>query len=68
MLATSPRGQARNDHSALPIPVYSTLSDTSVDSIYGSTRNANAFNVRNGVYKQSQDVDASIDPRFSGLH
>ncbi|KVX50076.1 ABC transporter substrate-binding protein [Burkholderia cepacia] len=35
-----------------------------LDSIYGSTRNANAFNVRNGVYKQSQNVDAYIDPRF----
>ena len=33
-----------------------------LDSIYGSTRNANAFNVRNAVYKQSQNIDAYIDP------
>ncbi|MEK7894912.1 ABC transporter substrate-binding protein [Burkholderia contaminans] len=39
-----------------------------LDSIYGSTRNANAFNVRNGVYKQSQDIDAYIDPRLVMPH
>lgn len=39
-----------------------------LDSIYGSTRNANAFNVRNAVYKQSQDVDAYIDPRLVASH
>ncbi|PMS15686.1 ABC transporter substrate-binding protein [Trinickia dabaoshanensis] len=33
-----------------------------LDSIYGSTRNADAFNVRNAVYKQSQPVDSYIDP------
>ncbi|KVU64558.1 ABC transporter substrate-binding protein [Burkholderia ubonensis] len=39
-----------------------------LDSIYGSTRNADAFNVRNAVYKQSQDVDAYIDPRLVNAH
>jgi len=39
-----------------------------LDSIYGSTRNANAFNVRNAVYKQSQDVDAYIDPALTNAH
>lgn len=39
-----------------------------LDSIYGSTRNANAFNVRNAVYKQSQDIDAYIDPRLVESH
>ena len=31
-------------------------------SLYGSSVNADKFNVRNGVYKQSQDVSAYIDP------
>jgi NitT/TauT family transport system substrate-binding protein len=30
-------------------------------SIYGSTENADAFNVANGVYKTKQDVDGYID-------
>jgi NitT/TauT family transport system substrate-binding protein len=32
-----------------------------LDSIYGSTANADAFNVANGVYKTKQDVDGYID-------
>ena len=31
-------------------------------SLYGSTTIANDFNVKNQVYKDSQDVDAYIDP------
>lgn len=31
-------------------------------SIYGSDKNADAFNVRNGVYKTPQDIDEYIDP------
>ena len=38
-----------------------------LDSIYGSTRNADSFNVRNAVYKQSQNVDAYIDPSLIDL-
>ena len=30
-------------------------------SIYGSTQNANSFNIKNGVYKKSQDVERYID-------
>ena len=33
-----------------------------LSSLYGSSEIANAFNVKNGVYKKSQDVDAYIDP------
>lgn len=33
-----------------------------LDSLYGSSENADKFNVRNSVYKQSQDVSAYIDP------
>ena len=33
-----------------------------LDSVYGSSVNADKFNVRNAVYKQSQDVNAYIDP------
>ncbi len=33
-----------------------------LDSIYGSTVNANKFNVKYGVYKKPADVDAYIDP------
>jgi len=32
-----------------------------LDSIYGSTQNANAFNMKYGVYKTAQPVDAYID-------
>lgn len=39
-----------------------------LDSIYGSTHNADAFNVRNAVYKQSQNVDAYIDPSLIAMH
>ncbi|PRG96303.1 ABC transporter substrate-binding protein [Burkholderia gladioli] len=35
---------------------------TGLDSIYGSTANADRFNVRNAVYKQAQDVPTYIDP------
>jgi NitT/TauT family transport system substrate-binding protein len=31
-------------------------------SLYGSSRNADQFNVRNGVYAQSQNVDRYIEP------
>lgn len=31
-------------------------------SIYGSSKVANDFNVKHGVYKDSQDVDAYLDP------
>ncbi len=31
-------------------------------SLYGSSRNADGFNVKNGVYKESQPVDSYIDP------
>ena len=32
-----------------------------LDSIYGSSENADAFNVVNGVYETKQDVDSYID-------
>jgi NitT/TauT family transport system substrate-binding protein len=32
-----------------------------LDSLYGSTKIADEFNVKNGVYKQPQDVDSYID-------
>lgn len=35
---------------------------TGLSSIYGSDANADAFNVRNGVYKTAQTVDNYIDP------
>lgn len=34
-------------------------------SIYGSTQNADAFNVRNAVYKQPQKIDSYIDPSLT---
>jgi NitT/TauT family transport system substrate-binding protein len=34
-------------------------------SLYGSSEIANDFNVKNGVYKKSQDVDAYIDPSIT---
>jgi NitT/TauT family transport system substrate-binding protein len=33
-----------------------------LDSMYGSTANADAFNVKYAVYKTKQDVDSYIDP------
>lgn len=33
-----------------------------LSSLYGSSQIANEFNVKNGVYKKSQDVDSYIDP------
>jgi NitT/TauT family transport system substrate-binding protein len=33
-----------------------------LDSIYGSTAEADAFNLRAGVYKTKQDIDSYIDP------
>ncbi|HEX8325745.1 MAG TPA: ABC transporter substrate-binding protein [Tepidisphaeraceae bacterium] len=33
-----------------------------LDSVYGSSKVANAFNVKNNVYKDSQPVDAYFDP------
>ena len=32
-----------------------------LNSIYGSSENADAFNLANGVYKTKQDVDSYID-------
>ena len=34
-------------------------------SLYGSSRNADAFNVRNNVYKTAQDVKSYIDPSIT---
>jgi NitT/TauT family transport system substrate-binding protein len=34
-------------------------------SIYGSTRNADDFNVRNSVYKQPQKIDSYIEPALT---
>jgi NitT/TauT family transport system substrate-binding protein len=34
-------------------------------SLYGSTTIANDFNVKNAVYKDSQDVDSYIDPSLT---
>ena len=39
-----------------------------LDSIYGSSANADKFNVRNAVYKQSQDVSLYIDPSLTNAH
>jgi NitT/TauT family transport system substrate-binding protein len=36
-----------------------------LDSLYGSSRNADAFNVKVDVYKTSQDVKAYIDPSIT---
>lgn len=36
-----------------------------LDSLYGSSANADKFNVRNSVYKQSQDVGSYIDPSLT---
>ena len=34
-------------------------------SLYGSSRNADAFNVKNSIYKQSQTVGSYIDPAIT---
>ena len=34
-------------------------------SLYGSSRNADQFNVANDVYKQAQDIDTYIDPSLT---
>jgi NitT/TauT family transport system substrate-binding protein len=34
-------------------------------SVYGSTANVNAFNLKHEVYKQSQDPDKYLDPSFT---
>ncbi len=36
-----------------------------LDSLYGSTRNADAFNVKYDVYKKAAQVDAYIDPSLN---
>ncbi|HEY5347776.1 MAG TPA: ABC transporter substrate-binding protein [Rhizomicrobium sp.] len=36
-----------------------------LDSIYGSTSNADAFNLRNKVYKTAQPLDTYIDPSIT---
>ncbi|ENH6339642.1 ABC transporter substrate-binding protein [Burkholderia vietnamiensis] len=36
-----------------------------LDSLYGSSENADKFNVRNAVYKQAQDVSTYIDPSIT---
>ncbi|PTB19846.1 ABC transporter substrate-binding protein [Trinickia symbiotica] len=36
-----------------------------LDSLYGSSMNADKFNVRNSVYKQAQDVSSYIDPSLT---
>ena len=35
-----------------------------LDSVYGSSKMVNAFNVSKGVYKEAQPVDAYLDPSF----
>ena len=37
----------------------------SFGSLAGSSRVANDFNVKNAVYKDSQDVAASFDPKLT---
>ena len=36
-----------------------------LDSLYGSTKNADDFNVANAVYKEAQKVDSYIDPSLT---
>ena len=36
------------------------------DSLYGSSKISDDFNLANDVYKESQDVDAYIDPALTG--
>lgn len=35
-------------------------------SLYGSSKIADSFNVKNGVYKQAQDLEKAIDPSLAG--
>lgn len=41
------------------------LKGDGLDSVYGSSVNADKFNVRNAVYKQSQDIATYIDPSIA---
>ncbi len=36
-----------------------------LDSLYGSSKNADSFNVANDVYKTAQDIDSYIDPSLT---
>ncbi|HEY0007184.1 MAG TPA: ABC transporter substrate-binding protein [Tepidisphaeraceae bacterium] len=36
----------------------------SLESVYGSSKIADAFNVKYGVYKEAQDIDSYLDPSF----
>ena len=36
-----------------------------LDSLYGSTRNADVFNVKYGVYKKAEPVDSYLDPSLT---
>jgi NitT/TauT family transport system substrate-binding protein len=36
-----------------------------LDSLYGSTTNADDFNVANAVYKEAQKIDSYIDPSLT---
>jgi NitT/TauT family transport system substrate-binding protein len=36
-----------------------------LDSVYGSTKNVNAFNLKFGVYKDSQDPEKYLDPSLT---
>jgi NitT/TauT family transport system substrate-binding protein len=36
-----------------------------LDSIYGSTKNADDFNMRNKVYKATQPIDTYVDPSIT---
>jgi NitT/TauT family transport system substrate-binding protein len=36
-----------------------------LDSLYGSTKTADEFNVKNGVYKQAQEIDSYLDPSLA---
>lgn len=40
---------------------------TGLSSLYGSSQNADDFNVHNGIYKQPQRVAADIDPQLTDL-
>ena len=40
----------------------------SFGSLYGSSRYADAFNVKFGVYKDAQDVKSYIDPSIALAH
>jgi NitT/TauT family transport system substrate-binding protein len=42
-----------------------TVKGAGFNSLYGSSKVADDFNVANGVYKAHQDIDAYIDPSFA---